>query len=135
MAFLGGTMNQLNETLRILRTQIAVEEMKPSPDLKVLKKLRKEEVPMGKMNNLSLELEELRKNTNKLSEILSTVSDIITTINDIVGTIESAFSSSPETPKKDKKSVTYTLDEAEDLMRGLVDMLNTTRWGDENNVY
>ena len=29
----------------------------------------------------------------------------------------------------------YTLDEAEDLMRGLVDMLNTTRWGDENNVY
>lgn len=43
MAFLGGTMNQLNETLRILRTQIAVEEMKPSPDLKVLKRLRKEE--------------------------------------------------------------------------------------------
>ena len=39
---------------------------------------------MGKMNNLSLELEELRKNTNKLSEILSTVSEIITTINDIV---------------------------------------------------
>ena len=61
---------------------------------------------MGKMNNLSLELEELRKNTNKLSEILSTVSEIITTINDIVGTIESAFSSSPETPKEDKKSVT-----------------------------
>ena len=29
---------------------------------------------MGKMNNLSLELEELRKNTNKLSEILSTMS-------------------------------------------------------------
>jgi hypothetical protein len=29
-----------------------------------------------------------------------------TTINDIVGTIESAFSSSPETPKEDKKSVT-----------------------------
>ena len=55
---------------------------------------------MGKMNNLSLELEELRKNTNKLSEILSTVSDIITTINDIVGTIESAFSSSPENLKK-----------------------------------
>ena len=51
---------------------------------------------MGKMNNLSLELEELRKNTNKLSEIISTVSEIITTINDIVGTIESAFSSSPE---------------------------------------
>ena len=61
---------------------------------------------MGKMNNLSLELEELRKNTNKLSEILSTVSEIITTINDIVGTIESAFSSSPEIPKEDKKSVT-----------------------------
>ena len=61
---------------------------------------------MGKMNNLSLELEELRKNTNKLSEILSTVSEIITTINDIVGTIESVFSSSPETPKEEKKSVT-----------------------------
>ena len=65
---------------------------------------------MGKMNNLSLELEELRKNTNKLSEILSTVSEIITTINDIVGTIESAFSSSPEKPKEIKKSV--TLEEA-----------------------
>ena len=33
---------------------------------------------MAKMNNLSLELEELRKSTNKLSEILSTVSDIMT---------------------------------------------------------
>ena len=61
---------------------------------------------MGKMNNLSLELEELRKNTSKLSEILSTVSDIIVTINDIVGSIESAFSSSSEKPKEDKKSVT-----------------------------
>lgn len=36
-------MNQLNEKLRILRTQISVEEMKPKPDLKVLKVLRKEE--------------------------------------------------------------------------------------------
>lgn len=36
-------MNQLNETLRILRTQIAAEEMKPKPDLLTLKKLRKEE--------------------------------------------------------------------------------------------
>ena len=46
---------------------------------------------MGKMNNLSLELEELRKNTTKVSEILSTVSDILVTINEIVGSIESAF--------------------------------------------
>ena len=61
---------------------------------------------MGKMNNLSLELEELRRNTNKLSEILSTVSDIITSINKIVGTIESAFSSSLENTKEIKKSVT-----------------------------
>ena len=61
---------------------------------------------MGKMNNLSLELEELRKNTNKLSEILTTVRNIITTINNIVGTIESAFSRSPEKPKEIKKSVT-----------------------------
>ena len=36
-------MNQLNETLRIIRTQISAEEMKPSPDLLKLKKLRKEE--------------------------------------------------------------------------------------------
>lgn len=36
-------MNQLNETLRILRVQIAAEEMKPKPDLMVLKKLRMEE--------------------------------------------------------------------------------------------
>lgn len=43
MALLGGNMNQLNETLRILRVQIAAEEMKPKPDLKVLKKLRMEE--------------------------------------------------------------------------------------------
>lgn len=43
MALLGGNMNQLNETLRILRVQIAAEEMKPKPDLMVLKKLRMEE--------------------------------------------------------------------------------------------
>ena len=43
MALLGGNMNQLNETLRILRVQIAAEEMKPRPDLVVLKKLRMEE--------------------------------------------------------------------------------------------
>lgn len=61
---------------------------------------------MGKMNNLSLELEELRKNTSKISEILATVSDILVTINEIVGSIESAFSSSPEKPKEEKKSVT-----------------------------
>ena len=36
-------MNQLNETLRILRTQITAEEMKPNPNLITLKKLRKEE--------------------------------------------------------------------------------------------
>lgn len=36
-------MNQLNETLRILRTQIVAEEMQPKPDLEKLKELRKEE--------------------------------------------------------------------------------------------
>jgi hypothetical protein len=36
-------MNQLNETLRILRIQIQAEEMKPKPDLLTLKRLRKEE--------------------------------------------------------------------------------------------
>ena len=36
-------MNQLNETLMRLRIQIKAEEMKPKPDLKTLKKLRKEE--------------------------------------------------------------------------------------------
>lgn len=61
---------------------------------------------MGKMNNLSLELEELRKCTTKLNEIVATVSEIVNTINDIVGSIESAFSSSPEKPKEEKKSVT-----------------------------
>ena len=43
MALLGGSMNQLNETLRILRVQIAAEEMKPRPDLMVWKKWRMEE--------------------------------------------------------------------------------------------
>ena len=61
---------------------------------------------MAKMNNLSLELEELIKSTNKLNEILSTINNIITPINGIVGSIESAFSSSPEKPKEIKKSVT-----------------------------
>ena len=36
-------MNQLNEKLRIIRTQIEAEEMKPKPDIVALKKLRKEE--------------------------------------------------------------------------------------------
>ena len=72
---------------------------------------------MGKMNNLSLELEELRKSTNKLSEILSTVSDIITSINDIVGSIESAFSSSPEKPKENKKDNSYEEIEKEDKLK------------------
>ena len=36
-------MKQVNETLRILRVQIAVEEMRDRPDLKKLKELRKEE--------------------------------------------------------------------------------------------
>lgn len=35
-------MNQLNETIRVLRTQIEAEEMQPRPDLPKLKKLRKE---------------------------------------------------------------------------------------------
>lgn len=47
---------------------------------------------MGKMNNLSLDLQELRKCAN--------------TINEIVDSIESAFSSSEEKPKEEKKSVT-----------------------------
>ena len=47
---------------------------------------------MGKMNNLSLDLEELRK--------------CVTTINEIVDGLESAFSSSTEKPKEEKKSVT-----------------------------
>lgn len=36
-------MNQLNEKLRVIRNQISAEEMKPRPDLKALKILRKEE--------------------------------------------------------------------------------------------
>ena len=36
-------MNQLNETLRVVRVQIAAEEMKERPDIERLKKLRKEE--------------------------------------------------------------------------------------------
>jgi hypothetical protein len=47
---------------------------------------------MGKMNNLSLDLEELRK--------------CVTTINEIVDGLESSFSSSAEKPKEEKKSVT-----------------------------
>lgn len=47
---------------------------------------------MGKMNNLSLDLEELRKCAN--------------TINEIVDNLESAFSSSDEKPKEEKKTVT-----------------------------
>lgn len=61
---------------------------------------------MGKMNSLSLELEELRKCTSKLNEVVATIGEIVTTINDIVGSIESAFSSSPEKLKEEKKSVT-----------------------------
>ena len=36
-------MNQLNETIRILRIQIAAEEMQPKPNIERLKELRKEE--------------------------------------------------------------------------------------------
>lgn len=36
-------MNQLNETLRILRIQIIAEEMQPKPDIEKLKSLRKVE--------------------------------------------------------------------------------------------
>ena len=61
---------------------------------------------MGKMNSLSADLEEVRKCTSKLSEIVSTISEIVETINTIVISIESAFSSSPEKPKEIKKSVT-----------------------------
>lgn len=61
---------------------------------------------MGKMNNLSLELEELRRCTSKLNEIVSIIGEIVIIINDIVESIESSFSSSPEKPKEEKKSVT-----------------------------
>ena len=61
---------------------------------------------MGKMNNLSLDLEELRKGATKLSEILATASDILITINQIIASIESTFSSTQEKPKLEVKSVT-----------------------------
>lgn len=61
---------------------------------------------MGKMNNLSLDLEELRKGATKLSEILATASDILITINQIIASIESTFSSTQEQPKLEVKSVT-----------------------------
>ena len=61
---------------------------------------------MGKMNNLSLDLEELRKGATKLSEILATASDILITINQIITSIESTFSSTQEQPKLEVKSVT-----------------------------
>ena len=35
-------MNKLNETIRVLRIQIAAEEMQPQPDIIQLKQLRKE---------------------------------------------------------------------------------------------
>lgn len=35
-------MNQLNETIRVLRIQIAAEEMQPMPDTMKLKELRKQ---------------------------------------------------------------------------------------------
>lgn len=35
-------MNQLNETIRILRIQITAEEMQPVPDISKLQELRKE---------------------------------------------------------------------------------------------
>lgn len=47
---------------------------------------------MGKMNELSLDLQELRNCANRITEI--------------VDNIESSFSSSKETPKVEKKSVT-----------------------------
>jgi len=60
---------------------------------------------MGKMNNLSLDLEEVRKCTSKLSEIVATISEIVGTINEIVVNIESAFSTPAEQPKEVKKKV------------------------------
>ena len=38
----GEIMNQLNETMRILRIQIAAEEMQPVPDKGKLNELRKQ---------------------------------------------------------------------------------------------
>lgn len=61
---------------------------------------------MGKMNNLSLDLEELRKGATKLSEILATASDILVTFNQIITSIESTFSSQEEKTKVEKKPIT-----------------------------
>ena len=61
---------------------------------------------MGKMNNLSADLEEIRKCTSKLGEIVSTISEILGTINDIVISIESTFATPAEQPKALKKAVT-----------------------------
>ena len=55
---------------------------------------------MGKMNNIALDLEELRKGASKLSEILATASEILITFNQIITSIESTFSSTPEKPKQ-----------------------------------
>ena len=61
---------------------------------------------MGKMNNLSADLEEVRKCTSKLGEIVSTISEILGTINDIVISIESTFATPTEQPKALKTAVT-----------------------------
>ena len=61
---------------------------------------------MGKMNNLSLDLEELRKGATKLREILATASDILVTFNQIITSIESTFSSQEEKTKVEKKPIT-----------------------------
>lgn len=61
---------------------------------------------MGKMNNLSADLEEVRKCTSKLGEIVSTISEILGTINDIVISIESTFATPAEQPKAIKAAVT-----------------------------
>lgn len=61
---------------------------------------------MGKMNSLSLDLEELRKGATKLSEILATASDILGTINQIITSIESTFSSQEEKSKVEVKAIT-----------------------------
>lgn len=37
-------MNQLNETLRVIRTQIEAEEKKDEPDKETIEQLRKEEM-------------------------------------------------------------------------------------------
>ena len=61
---------------------------------------------MGKMNSVSADLEEVRKCTSKLSEIVSTISEILGTINDIVISIESTFATPAEQPKALKTAVT-----------------------------